>query len=185
MKHHAEGFTLIELLVTIGLLSVLMLMAAPSFIEYQRSSMLSSQVNNFVGAIHAAKSEAIKRNTHSYLVPIANNNWSSGWMLYTDDNMSGSYEAAHDTKIMEYPHVADILEITANGTANENSGRYISFNASGYPRTLANAMGNFSMTFKVRNYDTANNTRLVSVSKTGRVRTCRPAQDSDCTVPTE
>lgn len=182
MKKNQRAFTLIELLVTISILSVLLMLAAPSFVDFHRSSTLTSQVNNLVSALHMARNEAIKHNTHSYLVPLANNSWSSGWMLFADTDMSGVYEEANDSKILEYPHFSDQLELTANGnTANDTSARYISFNASGYPRTKANAMANFSMAITVSGAATDANTRRIIVSKTGRIRTCRPDTDSTCT----
>ena len=49
------GFTLIELMVTIALAAVLMTIAAPSFVQYQRNSELTSLTNSLLAAINAAE----------------------------------------------------------------------------------------------------------------------------------
>ena len=42
------GFTLIELLVTIAIATLLMMVAVPSFVAFQRNAQLSDAVSNFI-----------------------------------------------------------------------------------------------------------------------------------------
>lgn len=58
-----SGFTLVELLVTIGVASILLAIAVPSFNQLMVANRLTTQANDFVSAINFARSEAIKRNT--------------------------------------------------------------------------------------------------------------------------
>lgn len=57
-----SGFTLIELMVTIAVLSIVMLVAVPSFNSLVQGNRLTGQTNQFVAALNLAKAEAVKRN---------------------------------------------------------------------------------------------------------------------------
>ena len=56
------GFTLVELMVTVAVLSIVMLVAVPSFNSLVQGNRLTGQVNQFVAALNLAKAEAVKRN---------------------------------------------------------------------------------------------------------------------------
>jgi type IV fimbrial biogenesis protein FimT len=58
----SPGFTLVELLMTIGLASVLLALAVPSFNSFIVGSRVTTEANEMIAAIHFARSEAIKRN---------------------------------------------------------------------------------------------------------------------------
>jgi type IV fimbrial biogenesis protein FimT len=63
MYRKDAGFTLAELLMTITIASILLALAIPSFRSLMVDSKLTAQVNDIVGAIRLARSEAIRRNT--------------------------------------------------------------------------------------------------------------------------
>jgi type IV fimbrial biogenesis protein FimT len=54
---------LVELMVTVGVATVLLVIAIPSFRNLMLSNRLTTTANEMVGALHLAKMEAIKRNT--------------------------------------------------------------------------------------------------------------------------
>lgn len=56
-----QGFTLIELLVTIAVLTILILLAAPSFQGLRERRALQGVANGIISAVALAKEEAIKR----------------------------------------------------------------------------------------------------------------------------
>ena len=57
----SRGFTLIELLITVAILSILLGVGIPSFVDYIRNSRTSTQVNELATALNTARSEAISR----------------------------------------------------------------------------------------------------------------------------
>jgi type IV fimbrial biogenesis protein FimT len=57
------GFTLIELLVTIVVLSILLVLAVPSFRSFMQNDQQWTQTNNLILSLNAARSEAIKNDT--------------------------------------------------------------------------------------------------------------------------
>lgn len=62
-----RGFTLIELLITICVLSVLLISAAPSFSSLFESSRMNTAQDELMGFVIMAKSEAVFRNSPTYL----------------------------------------------------------------------------------------------------------------------
>ncbi|MDP4945780.1 MAG: GspH/FimT family pseudopilin, partial [Alishewanella sp.] len=61
MRRNA-GFTLIELMITVVVLGIVATIAVPSFISLVQSNQLTGQINQLVGALSAARTEAIKMN---------------------------------------------------------------------------------------------------------------------------
>ena len=58
-----SGFTVLELMVTVGVASILLAIAVPSFNQLIATNRLTAQANEVVAALNFARSEAIKRNT--------------------------------------------------------------------------------------------------------------------------
>lgn len=84
-----SGFTLIELLVALAVLAILTGLAAPSFIATVRDNRLVTQTNEFIGALHLARSEAVKRNEDVVVCKSSdgatcNNSlsWADGWLVF-------------------------------------------------------------------------------------------------------
>lgn len=176
-----RGFTLIELLVTIAIAATLMLIAAPSFTEFQRNSQLSSLTNTLMAAVNAARGEAMKRNMYAYVMPVDGANWSSGWQVFVDKDLSQSFTSDDEVVLVVAPPPS---YITVSGTGTSAAGTpFIMFNGSGYPG-LGNTFGNLTFTI-ARNDVTSNQqatqTRRLIIANSGRVRTCRPDKDSSCT----
>jgi len=56
-----RGFTLWELLVTVLLIGIVLSLGIPNFNDFTRNSEMAAAVNAFVSAIHASRTEAVKR----------------------------------------------------------------------------------------------------------------------------
>ena len=168
-----RGFTLIELLVTIAIGTTLMMVAVPSFVDFQRNSRLSDAVSSFISAANAARANAMKQGLNTYLVPLSGSgtDWSSGWMVYADTNWNQVYDPGVDTLIMsrEAPG-ADVSLVPSVGSslaASPNS--YLLFNGSGYPRLLNGGFGAGTMVMS----NISPRTSSIIIDASGRLRSCK------------
>jgi prepilin-type N-terminal cleavage/methylation domain-containing protein len=87
-----NGVTLIELLIAIVVLTVILALGVPSFMEFIKNNRLTTQANNLVVATQLARNEAIKRGTGTAICA-ANadldgcstaTNWATGWIVFID-----------------------------------------------------------------------------------------------------
>ena len=79
-----SGFTLIELLITVVIVVILVTIAIPTFGRLITSQNVSSQANEVLSGIRAARSEALRRNEAVQVNP--NGDWTTG---FTVDLVSG------------------------------------------------------------------------------------------------
>lgn len=180
-QSYQRGFTLIELIVTFSLLAILLALAAPSFVSYRRNSELVSITNNFIASLNAARTEGMKKNMYSMVVPIGNdNNWSAGWVVFIDVNSDEVFDSG-DSIVLKQEAVPSYISISGNGsTAEANS--HVRFDGSGFSRpigTLSNATLSISRADAGSDY---RQIRRIKIAVTGRTRVCTPqsATDSNC-----
>lgn len=170
----AHGFTLIELIVTIAIAAILMVVAVPSFVEFQRNALLSDAVSNFVSAANTAKANAMKRGMNTFLVPnVSATGWSSGWLVYTDTNWNDSYDAGTDELITSHEAVSSDIAITTP-TASSLASGYLLFNGSGYPRLTSGGFGGGTIVMANTNRSTS-----IIINSAGRIRSCKTGA-ADC-----
>ena len=180
-----HGFTLIELMVTLAIAAILMFLAIPSFVSYQRNTQLTSAANSLLAAINAARGEALKRGMSVIVVPTGNgSDWKTGWVVVVDKNTPRTYTATEDNTVLTQAKVPSGISITGNGIAS-GSEPYILFDASGFSKTKANGPAYFSISFArtdVAAADQFKQTRRIIIASTGRVRVCTPesATDAKC-----
>lgn len=162
------GFTLIELLITIAIATVLMLVAVPSFLQFQRNAQLSDAVSSFISAANTARANAMKQGLNTYMVPNTGTDWSSGWMVYADSNWNDVYDAATDEVILR--HEALSADVGINIPTGSLADGYLLFNGSGYPRLKIGGFG--GATIKMNN--TSPRSSSIIIDPAGRVRSCKP-----------
>lgn len=196
MKHslrmeRTRGFTLIELVVTMAIAAVLMMVAVPSFVNFQRNSQLTSLTNSLVASIYAARGEAMKTGFNAFVVPTANgSDWTTGWIVFVDNNGDGSFSAADDTLVQTQPALESYFTVSGTGSSGETPA-YIMFSSSGYSKTKSGSSfgtGGFgALTMSIARSDAPasavyEETRRITISSTGRLRTCKPlsATDNNC-----
>lgn len=164
---HASGFTLVELMVTIAVATVLMMVAAPNYVAFQRNAQLSETVSNFMVAVNSARGNAIKQGRNTYLVPLVGTNWSSGWRVYVDVDWDKAYTAGTDELVLESAAPSSALTITTP-TANSLASGYLLFNGSGYPKLTDGGLATGKIVMA-----NAYRSSTVNIDGTGRVRSCK------------
>lgn len=162
----AAGFTLIEMMVTISLVVVVMALAAPSFTAYQRNAELTSAANTLLSSLTAARAEAMKRGRNVTVAPSDGTHWSSGWVIFVDEDGSGT-KAGDETLLSSEP--APSSTITIETVPADTT--YVMFNGSGYPRLSDGSFQASSIDFT--HTQTGEQRRIVS-SPAGRLRICKP-----------
>ena len=171
MKKYS-GFTIIELMIVIGIVAVLMSLAAPSFSNFVKNDRLTTQINTLVGHLAYARSEAILRAQPVGLCASSNGTaclgaWSEGWLLYVDADNSGSYNATTDTIL----RVNQAL--SGNNKLTTTLGTNFLYDNRGYAAT---GTGSFSLCDD-RGVSYA---KMIVISNTGRVRGHIGAESPTC-----
>lgn len=182
-----RGFTLIELLVVFVLLSVMLALAAPSFITFQRNSELTSTANSFLAALSAARAEAMKRQMRAFVVPADGSNWTSGWTVFVDVNSDVTTSAltptdsdtSDDIIVSVQPALpSSVVVDNATGISGFADGavKYAMYNGGGFLTLIG---GSFP-TDGVHALDLKSVTgekRRIIANTTGRLRVCKPSED--------
>jgi type IV fimbrial biogenesis protein FimT len=182
-----RGFSLIELLTVIALLSVLLTLAAPNFVAFQRNSELTTTANEFLAALSAARAEAMKRQLRSFVVPADGSSWQSGWIVFVDTNSNVTtaalaMESGTDLEVARHGALQASLAILTpvESTAfADGAVKYAMFNGSGFMTLIG---GGFP-TGGAHSLDISNGTetRRIVANTTGRLRVCKPTA-ADCSV---
>jgi len=186
-----RGFTLIELMVTVALAAILALVAGPNLSAFKRNAELTSVTNSLVAALSTARSEALKRN-YNVFVATQTGNWQGGWVVFVDVIGNGVLDPATDIAIGTQPALASYYDVAGGHLNTNNNQRYVMFNGSGFARQVGSSTTAFSTVtggantqIEITRTDLADNqskfdqTRRVFVAITGRVRACKPKNNTD------
>jgi len=142
-----RGFTLVELLVVLGVSSILLAIALPSYAFLVNTSRLATVTNDLVTALQLARSEAVKRGMRVTVCKTANAGtaapacdatagWHEGWLVFVDAGTPGVIDANDSLlRVQERAH-ADV-----SITANNHISRFISYLPDGRSRGVA-GLGN-------------------------------------------
>ena len=121
-----SGFTLFEMLITVALVSILVAFAIPSMREFSKNDRLTTNINNLIGHLAYARSEAVKRSVQVSLC-VSNNsstanpsctggNWQDGWIVYIDSDADNSFTAGEEViRAQEALKVTNTLSTTGIG----------------------------------------------------------------------
>jgi len=181
------GVTVIELLVTLSIMVILLTVALPGFSELMAETRRVASVNQLVGALNMARSEAIKRGVRVTLCKSADPDattpacapgaaWNQGWLVFVDNthvagNLLGVIDGTDQLLRVVAPTAG--LMITAGshyarGLFYEANGVIWGINSGGN-RTVGND------TFRL----TSNDVRLcVTVNLIGRPSVRKQGQDA-------
>lgn len=152
-------------MVTVLVLSILLGVAVPSFMQSMRSNRLIAQTNEFVGALNITRSEALKRASMVTVCASSDastcsgsTNWSGGWIVFDDTSANGVREGG-ETLLQTWPAVATEF------TLNANNRSFVRYTSTG---TSFDGAEIFTL---LRPSCTGNNARRVVITAVGRINT--------------
>lgn len=180
-----SGFTLIELMVVIIIAAILLTIAVPSFDNLIKRNNVDSLQSKLSSALATARTEAASRNK---VVTICRSNdeasciagavsgnvpWSTGWIIFEDDDNDGVVDAATGTTSAET--LIDVYRNNGNYTVTASgSAVRISFNSQGFATVGGNTVLTICEPDKERIY-----ARGLFVNTSGLVMKTRDGDDTD------
>ena len=87
-----KGFSLVELLVSLGVATILVSVAVPSFRTISMNSKRAGTVNELVAGVHLARNTAITLNARVAICTSSNGqscevvDWNEGWIAFHDED---------------------------------------------------------------------------------------------------
>jgi type IV fimbrial biogenesis protein FimT len=152
------GFTLLELMMTIVVLTVVIGIAVPSFLEVIDRNAVTGSANDLLTSMLRARSEAIKTETRVHVEH--QGDWSQ-WRSFTDQNENGNYNPnAVPPDVLIEQYINDGPVPVGNGAVVND----IDFSPRG--RTVA-TLDETDDFFQITQ---GNHTRFICFSPTGRPR---------------
>lgn len=100
------GFTIIELMITVGILAILVAIAAPNFSNMVRRNAMDKSLEDLYSSLVLARSESLARARPVTVCPTRNPNdatplcsaaaadWNTAWIVFVDTNRNGVIDAA-------------------------------------------------------------------------------------------
>lgn len=178
MNHHratrsvdvvrCNGFTLLELIVSLAVAAILLGIAIPSYRSVVQRNSVTAQVNDLVGDLNYARSEAVTRGQTVFVCSSGDHlhcadtgNWSQGWVIYAaDDPSAADPTPTASNRIRVHEPTQKTLKLTTTVKAP------LSFDANGFAGS--------GRTFEASANGTSKTTRI-TIAATGRIETA-PSQ---------
>ncbi len=88
-----RGFTIIELMGVIGIMAILVTIAAPNFIQLLKNQRVKTASFDVFSSLVVARSEALTRNATVTVTPASGTtNWANGWQVKTGSTVLRSQD---------------------------------------------------------------------------------------------
>ncbi len=166
-----SGFTLIELMITVALAAIVMTIGIPSFRTAILNNSRTAQVNEFIGVLNLARSEATKRGMRVTICRRLNDTtcatdttsiWENGWIAFVDQNQDGVIDAGEEI-LKVYGAIPNDFTLRTGGTFTQSIA-YL-------PNGVSTGNNNFGTgTFRLCDSRGVDQARFIAISITGRVR---------------
>ena len=161
-----------EALVTLAIAATSASLGAAAWNGLATSLRLASYSNQFLGTLHLARSEAIKRNSRVAICKSADGErcvpaggWEQGWIVFHDVNNNGTRDAG-EAVVMAAGALPDGWRLAGNETVS----RYVSFTGHGASELLSGAFQAGTLTLCRASADSAVDARTIVISSVGNPR---------------
>ena len=168
-----SGFTLIELMVTVALAAIIVTIGIPSFRIAILNNSRTTQVNELIGALNLARSEASKRGVRVIICRRLSNTkcatdttsiWENGWIVFVDQDRDGILDKDKGDEILKvYGIISNNFTLRTGGTFT----KFIAYLPNGI------SAGNTGLgigTFRICDSRGVDQARFIAISITGRIR---------------
>lgn len=120
-RAQARGFTFIELLIGISLITILLLVAVPSFNHWIVNTKIRNAAEGILNGMQIARAEAVRRNTLAQIVISADSGWTVSLPLTGETiQQRPSADGASGISITTLPALADTLTFSGMGWIANN-----------------------------------------------------------------
>lgn len=170
---------MVELMIVLTIAFVFLTMAVPGFSALSGRVRATTELNDFVAAVRAARSEALGRGIRIDMVPNDGLQWNSGWTVFVDADGDQAWDEAEEIVLTRGALSRDTaIDGGSDGNAFYDGiarKRYLAFTASGYPRRNGGASAMDSLVLHNKYVR-----RKLALNFLGRIRTCNPDADKNC-----
>ncbi len=147
LRGPARGFTLIEIMIVLAVLATLLTVGIPLMQGQLARSRLHAESGRFLGAIHLARSEAVKRNLPVSICPSrmaktgereCSGIFAEGWIVFANADRDGVVDADTDEVLQVFEGLPPGYHLT-NRSGNRDAYRLINYlpdGSSHNPRTF-------------------------------------------------
>jgi type IV fimbrial biogenesis protein FimT len=170
---NCSGFTVIELVVTVALVVILASIAVPAYTSMMTRNRMVAEINDLVGSLHFARSEAIKRGLDVVVCKSSDGNtcttagdWSQGWVIFqdTDSSQTRDVSGCPGSPCEPLINAQSAFEGGDQFVGTGNPKDWVRFNRNGFS---GNSFGTFTL---CESGNDPKKARAIIVSRTGRIR---------------
>ena len=168
-----SGFTIIELVVTVAIVAILAAIAVPAYTTMMTNNRMVAELNDFVGTLHFARSEAIKRGLDVVVCKSSNGNtcttagdWSQGWVIFqdTDSDQDRDVAGCPGSPCEPLINAQSAFEGADQFVGTGNPKDWVRFTRNGFS---GNSFGTFTL---CESGNDPKRARAIIISRTGRIR---------------
>ncbi|MEN8166318.1 MAG: GspH/FimT family protein [Pseudomonadota bacterium] len=165
-----SGFTLIELMITLAVMTIVLTMGVPSFLQMMRNNHTVTQANQLVTSLNLARSEAVKRGMRVTVMKTGAE-WENGWRIFSDldgdsvlddDGDAVLCELGEDCVLRIYPALSDNYTLRTGG----NFTNWVAYLPTG--QSKGDPFSNDTFRLCADDQDTAKG-RSIAISLLGRI----------------
>lgn len=99
IQNKQSGFSLMELMIVLTVVGIFATVAVPSYQTIIQNGRLTSETNEFIGALYYARSEAVKLRSDVQVCKSddgqtcdSNLDWNEGWLVWSDADSDGAVD---------------------------------------------------------------------------------------------